>query len=100
MTEKEDIFSKIHLLLMISIIWALKHERFDEQLTLQIYDNHFHSDNFCFKGSMQSLEMQVVSVMFFKVFQGNQTIILKKYTAGRKRKKTTMTNLTGSFQRR
>lgn len=31
--------------------------------------------------------------MSFKAFQGNQTIILKKYTAGRKRKKATLTNL-------
>lgn len=78
---------------MISIIWALKHEKLDEQLILQIYDNHFHSEIFYFKGGTQPLEIHVVFVMFFKAFQENQTIILKKYTAGRKRKKTTVTNI-------
>lgn len=62
MTEKEDTYSKIHLFFTISIIWALKHEKFDEQLTLKIYDNHFHSVNFCFKEGTQALEIHVVSV--------------------------------------
>lgn len=62
MTEKEDIYYEVHLFFMISIIWALKHDKLDEQFILKIYDNHFHSDNFCFKSGTQALDMHVVSV--------------------------------------